>query len=249
MVNEGWIEKRTVLVDKVRELLRFFGVASLDEVKVVHPAAFRKTKSKQASPEALAAWMRQGELQAQKVQARPFDSASLRKHLPAFRVLTCEPPEKFEPELRKRCARCGVAWVVVPHLPKTHVNGAVWWEGDHYVVEMSLRFRWNDIFWFTFFHELGHVLLHGKRSVFIDLEGIGGGDSEDEASEFAANALIDKREYADFVQAGRFTWNRVKRFAHDIKVHPGIVVGRLQHDEHIGRDRLNGLRERFKLKG
>lgn len=247
MVKEGWIERLTIEVRKVRELLRFFGVASLDEVKVVHAAAFRKARGKQASPEALAAWMRQGELQAEKVPTQPFDAASLKKSLPVFRAMTCESPEKFEPEVRERCAQCGVAWVVVPHLPKTHVNGAVWWEGDHYVVEMSLRFKWNDVFWFTFFHELGHVLLHGKRSVFIDLEGAGSDSNEDEANEFAANVLISKREYTGLVRAGRFTWNRVREFARNNHVHPGIVVGRLQNDGHIGRDRLNGLRERFKL--
>jgi len=248
MVNEGWIEKHTILVDKVRELLRYFGVASLDEVKVVHAAAFRKAKGKQASPEALAAWMRQGELQAEQVPTQPFAAALLKKPLPEFTALTCEPPEKFEPKVRERCAQCGIAWVVVPHLPKTHVNGAVWWEGDHYVVEMSLRFRWNDVFWFTFFHELGHVLLHGKRSVFIDLEGAGSDSSEDEANEFAANVLISKREYTGFVRAGRFSWKSVFAFANDVGVHPGIVVGRLQHDGHIGRDRLNGHRDRFTLK-
>jgi len=248
MVKAGWVQRRTSRVGKVRELLRFFGVASLDEVSRQYAPAFRKSRGREASPEALAAWMRRGELLAREVETREFNPSALREHLQEFRALTCEPPETFEPAIRERCADCGVAWVVVPHLPGTYVNGATWWDGEKFVVEMSLRFKWNDIFWFTFFHELGHILLHRKREVFIDTDSTRrDGASEREADSFAARLLIDPKAYGAFVSRGRFTWRSVRDFADEVGVHPGIVVGRLQHDEHIRPNQLNGLRAKFEL--
>lgn len=248
MVKEGWIRKRSSAPDKVKELLSYFGVASLDEVRVVHAPAYRKARGRNASPEAIAAWMRRGELLARNVPAKEFSHAALRKCMPDFSAMTCDPPERFEPIIRERCAECGVAWVVVPHLPGTYVNGATWWDGERYIIEMSLRFAWNDIFWFTLFHEFGHVLLHGKSEVFIDSDAAGWNNSkEDEADAFAAGALLNPRAYAAFVGQGRFTWNSVNDFARSLGVHPGIVVGRLQHDHHLRPDQLNRLRAKFVL--
>ena len=104
MVKAGWVQRRTSRVGKVRELLRFFGVASLDEVSRQYAPAFRKSRGREASPEALAAWMRRGELLAREVETREFNPSALREHLQEFRALTCEPPETFEPAIRERCA-------------------------------------------------------------------------------------------------------------------------------------------------
>lgn len=249
MVREGWVQRQASPVGKVRELLRFFGVASLDEVRELYAPAFRKARGKEASPEALAAWMRRGEILAREVETREFNPSALKECLQEFRGLTREPPQTFEPIVRERCAERGVAWVVVPHLPKTYVNGATWWDGERFVVEMSLRFKWNDIFWFTFFHELGHVLLHRKSDVFIDTDSAHGDESKEaEANDFATRMLIDSGAYRAFVSRGRFTWSSVQDFADDMGVHPGIVVGRLQHDRHIRPDQLNGLRAKFELR-
>lgn len=137
------------------------------------------------------------------------------------------------------CATAGVAVVFAPALPKTRVSGATrWLTPDKVMVALSDRFKKDDQFWFSFFHELGHVLLHGKRLTFMDdsdnLSSAHGHEdpAEDEANGFAANTLIPPSHAADYQQlrAKPMPFTRIEVFAHAIGIAPGIVVGRLQHD-------------------
>ena len=117
---------------------------------------------------------------------------------------------------------------------------------------MSLRGSWADIFWFSLFHELAHVLLHSKRHTFI--EGKGGEDSawrtqEDEANSFAGDVLIPSGPYRAFTGQGLFTAGAIRQFAAQRGIAPGVVVGRLQHDSFIERNKVNGLREQYRWAG
>jgi HTH-type transcriptional regulator/antitoxin HigA len=132
-------------------------------------------------------------------------------------------------------------------LPKTYAHGATRWASpEKVIVQLSLRGRWADIFWFTLCHELGHVLLHGRRDVFIQWRKGDKDEREQEADAFASELLIPQAAYEAFLR--RFptiSATSITAFADQQSIAPGIVVGRLKHDEKLTHAALNGLRTRY----
>lgn len=245
MAAHGWVKRTRDPVDRVRELLGFFGVASLRQVDRAEAAAFRRSARVKASPEALAAWLRQGEREGQRITTAAFSVDRLRETLRECRTLTMREPETFQPQLTTLLADSGVAVVVIPELPRTGAHGATrWLRPDKALVQLSLRYRWADIFWFSLFHELGHLLLHPRSDVFIE-DGDGNREEQD-ANEFAMDQLIPPEAYAEFIGSGNLrSPSAVRTFAHQQGIAASIVVGRLQHDGHVPHSHLNDLRARF----
>lgn len=240
----GWIPKTRNRVTQAEYLLAFFGVGSLQVVREAEAAAYRLSRTKEARPEALAAWLRKGTLNAQGVDTKPFSEQRLLGFIPELRRLTCQPPSVFEPAVKSGLAACGIALVLLPHLPKTHAHGATrWLSPEKALVQLSLRGKWADIFWFSLFHEVGHMILHGRRDVFIEWDGGAEGIPEREADEFAGNALIPPDAWAHFVKTHRpICQDDVSTFAKALGISPGIVVGRLQHEELVPHSDMNGMR-------
>ena len=220
LVKLGYVTKKTKPVEKVQELQRFFGVTSLQSIPSLrrYQVAFRQGKGKR-SPEAIATWLRIGELQSQKEESAPFSKRALQMTLPTIRSMTRQLPEEFETQLHQVLLDAGVVLVLCPHLPKTSVNGATFWLGQNKAVLMlTIRGSWADIFWFSLFHEIGHLLLHGKQMVFLE------GDyrknrldkAEQEADQFDADILIPTDDYEVFVRANAFYPQNIKDFAHHL---------------------------------
>lgn len=247
-VKLGWLPKATSDTEKVRALLGFMGIGSLDTLPEVAGPAYRVGRSGKVSPQALAMWLRKGELQARSVETDPFDRGALISNLQALRKLTMKSAADFLPRLLGTCVSCGIALVFVPHIRGSNAHGASrWLTPDRVLIQLSIRGRREDIFWFTFFHEIGHILRHGKRSVFINLERDVGARSPEEleADQFAADLLLETNAYRAFAAPRRFSAARVCAFADSQNVCPGIVVGRLQHDKLLPPTHLNRLRRRF----
>ncbi|MEV6973241.1 HigA family addiction module antitoxin [Kitasatospora sp. NPDC093806] len=233
------------------KLLDWFGVADPDTAEDVwrnYRTAFRRSTVQEptegtAAEYATAVWLRQAELQsrelAKNLDLLPYSKHELAALLPTLRALTLTGQDSWIEELPRLCAGAGVAVVFVPALPKTRVSGATrWLTPEKVMVALSDRFKRDDQFWFSFFHELGHVLLHGKRLTFMDdsenLRSEANADpAEDEANEFAANTLIPPQHAAAYGQlrARPVPLDRVKAFAREAGISPGIVIGRLQHDK------------------
>ncbi|MFV2072008.1 MAG: HigA family addiction module antitoxin [Thermoanaerobaculales bacterium] len=245
MINKGWIKKCSDKVEQLREVLNFFGVASpnrWEEVIGVPAAAFRVSTAFEIDKGALTAWLRKGEIEAQRVHCRPFEKDEFRQVLIETRSLTVRPLNKVFSELQENCAKAGVAVVVVPELPRTRANGATQWlSKDKALIQLSLRYKREDVFWFTFFHEAGHIMLHGKRQVFVDSGKFTGDVEEEQANRFAADLLIPQESLNRFLAETSLSRTALVRFARSVGVHPGIVVGRLQHDKKIKHGQLNGL--------
>lgn len=239
---------------KVRELHRFYGVSSLANLREtwVSAPAFRRSPKWDASSYALAAWLRCAELRAFEISAEPFDRTELKKAMGDFRSWTTRSPEEFLPDLRRRLADCGVALALLPHFPKTYANGATFWlSAEKAVLALSIRGRWADIFWFSLFHEVGHLVLH-KRTMFVDDGDVPPGRRglEKEANKFAAESLIPEGKLRAFIEIGSFEESSVRDFATELGIAPGIVVGRLQHEGAVKQDsELNRLRERYEWSG
>jgi HTH-type transcriptional regulator / antitoxin HigA len=251
MVKMGWLSKEDNLIKKVQTLLNFFGVAGVTEWKGVWgkpQAAYRNSTAFQMNPAAVAAWLRMGEIEGQKVACQPFQPRSFRSALQQIRSLTQKGPEVFEPAMKELCAGSGVAVVFIPELPGTRLYGATrWLKPSKALIQLSLRGKSDDHFWFTFFHEAGHILLHGKKEIYIEAQENGRQETgriskEKEADLFAQEMLIPKETYNNFITGNDFIPDRILRFAEQIGIAPGIIVGRLQHNNIISFSQGNKLK-------
>jgi len=256
MVKMGWLIKEDNPIKMLRALLNFFGVAGVNEWKGIWEkpqAAYRNSKAFQSNPAAVTAWLRMGEIEGQKVDCQPFKPLSFRSALQQIRSLTQKSPEVFEPAMKNLCAGSGVAVVFIPELPGTRLYGATrWLKPSKALIQLSLRGKSDDHLWFTFFHEAGHILLHGKKEVFIEVQGNDREETdmiskEKEADLFAQEMLIPKETYNNFITGNDFSADRIKRFAGQIGIAPGIIVGRLQHDNIISFSQGNKLKNRFRF--
>lgn len=253
----GFVKKLSARRDKVRELQRFFGVASLTSVSAEgvrrYQAAFRVGKAGTApiKPHAVASWLRMGELRAEEIVCEAFDQSKLESSLDTIRAMTLQNPDQFQTALRTLLAKCGVALLIVPHFPGTKAHGATFWlSRDKAVLMLTIRGRWADIFWFSLFHELGHILLHGQRDIFIE-NGSPLPDQEQQeaqAEAFSRDQLVPPPAYKRFVKMGNFYPDSVASFARQIDIDAGIVVGRLQHDDYLRPEWGNKLRTRYTWK-
>ena len=250
LIKMGWVKKHSDKVQQLQEVLNFFGVASPEQWETRWMGAqvsYRTSKIFSNNPYAIASWLRMGELTARNISCKPFDTSKFRNTLLSIRQLTVKPPEHFQDEVTRLCADAGVAVVFVPEIPKIRASGATWWVNPNKaVIQVSLRYKTDDQLWFSFFHEAGHILLHGKKEKFI--EGNGKNSKEDEADRFASDILIPPVQYRRFIQAERYSRGTIQKFASKIEIAPGIVVGRLQHDKRIDYGFCNELKKRFEWK-
>lgn len=249
MVKQGWIEKFANPKAQLVAVLRFFGIASVGQWNDMWPnlrVAYRQHTRHEISFESVSAWLRRGEIEAAQITCAHYDKATFRTALDEIRKLTSEPPEVFVPKMQELCAGAGVAVVFVPCLPKTGVSGATrWLNSNKALIQLSLRYKTDDHLWFTFFHEAGHILLHGKKELF--LEGANGLDEskEDEANKFAQEELIPRSAFTQFTQHGSFSKASINAFSDYIGIAPGIVVGQLQHAGLLSVAFCNELKQKF----
>lgn len=238
----------------VERLLRFFGVASPAGWKAhydqMQPQFRRARPSRQTDVAAITAWLRMGELHAARLQTAEYSAAGLQAALPAMRALSRLPAEQIGPRLTRLCADAGVALVFVPALPGTHVSGVARWLNGKPLVQLSLLGKWNDGFWFSFFHAVAHVLKHPTRAIFLD--DAADGDTldsveEQEANRFATDTLIP-RALQPRLGMLALDATSIQAFAAEAGVHAGIVVGQLQHRGRLGfATPLARLKERYAI--
>ena len=239
----------------VEILLQFFSVASPDEWAERYgnlQGSFRRARKVNSDIGAVTSWLRMGEIEAEKIVAPKYSKAKFEKALIEIRELTVLPPGEFAPRLCELCSEAGVKLVFVPAVPKAHVIGVARWLNLHSpLIQLSLNGKTNDVFWFAFFHEAAHILLHSdnKQNIFLDNlnNHLSDSSQEHEANQWAANKLIPQERTVDLFKIK--TSDNLERFAHIVSIHPGIVVGRLQHEGVLKfATRLNNWKEKFELK-
>jgi HTH-type transcriptional regulator/antitoxin HigA len=249
MANLGWIDLVEKPVYQLIEILRFFGIASPPhwvQLYTEDNIAYRQSDAFRADPGVVSVWLRKGEIDAQGMECAPYDSSVFREALTNIRPLTIYRPPKFVPEMQELCSKAGVAVIFVHELPRLGTSGATrWLNPEKALIQLSLRYKTDDQLWFTFFHEAGHILLHGKKDVFLEGEN-GKGEKEDQANRFAAEFLIPTIEYRNFKpKTEHYSEAEIIEFSHRIGIAPGIVVGRLQHDKKLEFTNLNHLKRKL----
>jgi len=261
MMKIGFIPKRRKTEENkpaiVDDVLTFFRMASPEIWKKVYTnleTSFRRANNAQANLGAVSVWLRAGESQIENIGYSPekYTEEKFENALREIRDLTVDRPEKFERELKTLCSEAGVNLALIPAIPRMRVSGvARWIDAERPFIQLSLYGKTNDRFWFTFFHEAAHILLHSKKAVFLDNDHAASsavrGRQEQEADDFASNMLIpDKRIHE--LKCLPHTKAAVERFAKDIRIHPGIVVGRMQHESVLQyRTVLNKLKDKFQF--
>lgn len=219
----------------IEPALRFFGVASPEGWEEQYgrvQAAFRRANpAKQTDNAAITAWLRLGEIAALSADLPVHSAQTLQANVPAMRTLSTRPAAEIGSGLKTLCAQAGVVLLFVPAFAGTHVSGVARWLGDRPLIQLSLLGKWNDVFWFSFFHEVAHILKHPKRAVFLDDASSGAAvqsKEEREANQFAEDVLISPADRQRLVRIA-LTAAGVRAFAQEVDIHPGIVVGSLQH--------------------
>lgn len=234
LVKRGIIEKPKSNAEKVKAVLSFFGVASVEAWRVRQAGlsvAYRHSPSFKSEDEALYTWLRLGELEADRINCPDYNKAKFRSSLLRIRELTTTQSIEGLMQAQRLCQEAGVVLAVVKPLPKTALSGATRWITPRKVlIQLSARHMSNDHLWFSFFHEAAHILFHSKKAVFIESKGKLT-EADAEANRWATEFLIPPGDWEQFRMTFRFTEEIIKSFAEEQGIAPGIVVGRLQHEK------------------
>jgi HTH-type transcriptional regulator/antitoxin HigA len=232
----------------LNELLAILGVgtAAAYETKVASLAVcHRQSRAYKSSMDHVFTWLLLGEANARAMNLPPFNESRFRQGVAEIRTLTEKPPDVFEPRMKSLCRVSGVALIFEKPLSQTCLFGSArWFDTDRAIIQMSLRMKTNDHFWWTFFHEAGHLVLHRGRN-FLD-DKAGEGDSlEDEADAWANDQLFGKSGLSQLLAYPPRSKSEICAAAARLGLHPGIVVGALQHHGKLPFDHMNGLKRRF----
>lgn len=236
---------------KVASLLSFFRVSSpaaWERQWLAPAAAFRNSPTFQSSPKSVAAWLRWGEIDAALVETAPFDAAKFREAVREARKMTRrEPFLQIIERVKELFAAAGVVLVLTPELKGTHLSGAARWLGpDRALIQLSLRHKTDDQFWFSLLHEAAHILDH-KRRDYLDAADADTASEHAErtADQFARDTLIPPDDWASFIAAEDVSESTVRAFAETQGVAVGIVVGRLHSEGLVDRSHLTNLKRRI----
>jgi len=189
-------------------------------------------------------WLAYALTKARKIETEPYDRSKLLNSLPLLSSLMGKKPKEFYPLLVNTLKRCGVAFTFVPYLNKSNIYGATkWLSKETVMLAISNRGEKADVFWFTLFHEIAHVLMEHKRYCLFQFD-----DTPDkDADIIASNILIRNDDWNSFIKSHRsFTVKDIDEFAKTANVPPFIVTGRLAKEKRISYG--SDLYQRFVIK-
>jgi HTH-type transcriptional regulator / antitoxin HigA len=236
MAKKNWVPPTGKNEGKTINLLNYFGIASHraweklyleTELKVAAYTSLKLTHQ----PHAISAWLRQGELQAKQIDVPAFDMKTLKNNIPLMRQLMVEQPSGFFEQLQKFCLNAGVVLLFTPKLPKVQLSGSTRWLNNTPLIQLTARYKRYDNFWFVFFHELGHIILHGKKYISLENVDFAAADpeKEEDAHKFALKHTFTKQQEKEILQNQVITEQDIIDYAEKFNTHPALIVGRLQH--------------------
>jgi HTH-type transcriptional regulator/antitoxin HigA len=197
MQKFGWIPSHGRAEDNVAACLKYFRVSNVKEWRSKYSqflslVSFRTSPTHKSEPGSVIAWLRYGEIKSDEIACHAWNAVGFERSLITMRRLTRKKePSIFVPELRKLCAENGVALVIARGPAGCRASGATRFLSDKKaMILLSFRYLADDQFWFTFFHEAGHLLMHSHKAVFLEDGSDVSLKEEHEANLFAQNILI-----------------------------------------------------------
>jgi HTH-type transcriptional regulator / antitoxin HigA len=242
MQKRGWIKETEKIEELERELELFFD-ASLDG-QILFPVAARKSVPLATLTPEERAWCFRARQLCKAIQVKAFERERLGALEKRLRQLAAYPTETSK--LPKAFSDYGIRFAVVELPANSSIDGAAFWiDEDSPAIAVSVRFDRIDAFWFTVMHEYMHIKNGDAYSVDAKLLNDGGAgiyvalaenEAEQMANEMAADFLVPTAELDSFIHrlAPLFSADRIVQFAHRMKIHPGIIVGQLQHRRQVG---------------
>lgn len=174
--------------------------------------------------------------EARKKNENPFNKNALINSIDEIRNMTAQDPMYFYPRLVEIFKECGVSFVLLPYLSKSNIYGATkWFSKDNVMLAISNRGENADVFWFTLFHEISHVLMEHRRETLISAKGI----DDIEADKMAKDILIKEKDWETFISYNVYNEMTIRRFAKKIGIHPCIILGRLHKEKRVPYNMLN----------
>ncbi|KRE28274.1 HigA family addiction module antitoxin [Agromyces sp. Soil535] len=213
------------------KLLAFFEVVSPLAYKktwLEPQASYKRSQLHAIDPNLTALWIRLSEVHASGLLANTatYDPEKLRAAAVAIPRLTVHNIGRAFREVQDLLLGAGVVLVFVPEIPNTRISGVSRWINGTPMIAVTSRYKFLDSLWFTVLHEIAHVLLHPKRSTFID-DGFKANDDED-SQESAANAFAQDHlippAYQDAL-VSTTTVDGIRSLAKTLGVNPSVVAG------------------------
>lgn len=234
--EKNFIEKTQSDVEKIIELRNFLMVSNLTIIpQLSYNGAYRAQVKNNVivDPYVLYAWQRMCEKETDTlVPSNKLNKKLLKKKIPEIKNAMSEELDTCLSSVQDILRDCGIAFKVVKNFRGAPVQGFIKKTNRNYII-MCLTFRGKraDTFWFTLFHEIGHIIAGDYSSIFVDFQSCND-EKEEKANNFARDTLINPELYKEFIfDNAFFTWNKISDFAKRINVPPYIVLGRLQRDE------------------
>ena len=242
MAKSGWVAPAKTTYDRVVNLRQFFEVVRLGLIDkpLVPNIACRKLGMSEKSDYALIAWAQKAKLDARGIYTAPINLDKLNDLLPNIRSMTMQDPSVFCDNLVQILSECGIALVFLPHIGGSFLHGATFYDGAKIVLGITVRGKDADRFWFSLFHELGHILLG-----HIGLPEGTSEEDECEADSFASNTLIPDSVFESYTSNVRIDRRSIIDFSSSIGIAPGIVVGRMQKEGIIPFSYYNDLKAKY----
>jgi len=251
----GFVPEAVNNSDTIKNLCSFFRVSSLGLLSNTDIYAdYRSITTKQDVKKIVNsnAWIQTAINQAWLKDVPPVRINKLKKSLNEIRSLTFEEPSTFFPKLNEIFYKCGVTFIVLPHLNNSGINGLTKWLSHKKVlVAINDKGLSTETFWFSLFHEIKHVFQQKKKITLVNtIKSLEISELnlkyKREADEFARNILIPSDVYNELIQKKFFTLDDIVNLAKKIRIHPDIVADRLQHDKQIRHDILVYLKQCYK---
>jgi HTH-type transcriptional regulator / antitoxin HigA len=242
LMKRGWIRQTNAINELEQEVCGFLRISTPEQSPQL-TANFRCSEKLGPETNARIAWLQRVHNLVEQQQVSSFDLEDLRKALPNL-IRFAEQAEQVK-NIPQFLQELGVHIVFVPHISKTYIDGAAFFIKDNPVIAMSLRYDRIDAFWFTLMHELAHIVLEHEGLYLDELDDkdLQKEEAEIEANRQARDWIIEPTTLDNFVTQvePNFSQKKIERFAMENKIHPGIVLGRLQHEGLVKYNKLRNL--------
>lgn len=244
MVRYGWVEDTRNETEIVINLRKFFEVVKLEllDLNLIPSIACRRMAVHEKADYALIAWAQKAKLEARNIQTKAINIHGLEKRISTIRSMTSKNPEIFCKELVDLLAEVGVALVFLPHIDSSFLHGATFYDGKKIVIGLTVRGKDADRFWFSLFHEIGHIL----KGHINQAQGTTDQDEKD-ADDYSKEVLIPQFQFNYFIEQNDFSKSSIIAFSKQIGIDSGIVVGRLQKEAYIDFSWHNDLKKKYSI--
>lgn len=252
MKKLGWLPAKTNVHNVIENIKSFFNIKTANEwnnkyFKFNAAAAFRTSPTYASNPAAVTAWLRWAEIKAGNVECSDWNVDILKSNIQNMRKLTRRrDPALFIPDLQRICSNCGIALTIIQAPKGCKASGATRFLSDKKAqIVLSLRYKSDDHFWFTFFHEIGHLILHRDTPLFLEDNSDVSSKEEMEANLFSEQTLIPEC-FKERLRTVNVRTKDILRLATQIGISSGIVIGQLQHSGRVKASQMNHLKRRYK---